>query len=396
MNTNNFCAVFQNDDSENTTFSYQRLFHVRHLFPYTLGLHAAEDEGRTEEPTEHKKTKARQEEGRVFFTADFPQSAVIIVPAIILFLAGLYFLETLKGYFIIYLLNPSGNPINGENLGHVLRDVLIIFIKVFAPVGAAAVLTAVITTMAQTGWHISSKNLRFDPNRIMPSWENLKRKTILNRTQGFNTVKLIIKMIIIGAATVLFIRAFLPDMISLINAEVPLAFSKVSMIVFKMIIIISVLLLIIALPDWFVQRSEYIEQLKMTKEEVKQEFKETEGDPQVRNRQRERAREILRKTMMQNVKTADVVITNPTHFACAVQYQSSVMHAPKLVAKGMDAMAQKIRELAKENEIPLVENKELARALYRNVEVGDFIPEQFWAPVAEILSMLAKFKTNAA
>jgi len=140
-----------------------------------------------------------------------------------------------------------------------------------------------------------------------------------------------------------------------------------------------------AIDYWF-QRRQHIESLKMSRQEVKEERKMYEGDPLTRSRLRERMREIMRRNMLRAVPKADVVITNPTHYAVALEYNRTLMPAPTVVAKGADMIAQRIREIATENNVPIMENKPLAQALYREVEIGDVIPEKFYEVMSTVLA----------
>jgi flagellar biosynthetic protein FlhB len=151
-----------------------------------------------------------------------------------------------------------------------------------------------------------------------------------------------------------------------------------------MLIISALLLLLLSIPDILFQRWQYRESLKTTREEAKEERKMYEGDPQIRSRIRQRMREFMSRNMAANVAKADVVITNPTHFAVALEY-SAGMEAPRLTAKGADELAFRIREIAKENDVPMVENKPLARELYAEVDVGYLVPVTYWEVIANIL-----------
>jgi flagellar biosynthetic protein FlhB len=148
----------------------------------------------------------------------------------------------------------------------------------------------------------------------------------------------------------------------------------------------AIAMIIMSLPDYLFQRYQHRESLKMTKQEVKEERKTTEGDPQIRGRLRERMRDLLGQNQLQNVPEADVVVTNPTHYAIALQWDQERMVAPMVTAKGQDNIAQRIREVAKENNVPIMENKPLARALYSEVEIGDTIPERYYEVMAIILA----------
>jgi flagellar biosynthetic protein FlhB len=161
-------------------------------------------------------------------------------------------------------------------------------------------------------------------------------------------------------------------------------------IAFKIIVWSAVVLLIISVPDYFFQKMEFIESLKMTKQEVKEEWKETIGDPHIRARMREMQREILMRNMIREVPKADVVVTNPTHYAVALKYDRETMIAPTVIAKGVDSMALKIREVARENNIEIIENRPLAQELYNRLDIGDVIPEDLFRAVSYIYAELYK------
>jgi len=159
---------------------------------------------------------------------------------------------------------------------------------------------------------------------------------------------------------------------------------ELGFICFKLMMVMAVILLVLAIPDYMYQRYEFTESIKMTKEEVKQETREMEGDPLTKQRRRQKAFDMYRRNMLKEVKKADVVITNPTHFAIALRYDPMFEDAPRVLAKGADHLAFMIRNLARQNDITIVENKPLARELYSNVVEGDIVPEQFYSVLISI------------
>ena len=152
--------------------------------------------------------------------------------------------------------------------------------------------------------------------------------------------------------------------------------------------------MVIAFIDFAYQKFKFKNDMKMTKQEVKDEYKNSEGDPQIKGRIRQKMREVSQKRMMQSLPEADVVITNPTHFAVAIKYDLDIADAPVVLAKGEDYLAMKIKEIAKENDIEIVENKPLARALYGSVEVGEKIPQELYQAVAEVLAFVYGIKNK--
>ena len=158
-----------------------------------------------------------------------------------------------------------------------------------------------------------------------------------------------------------------------------------------LLVVVSVLFIIIAIPDYFVQKREFMESLKMTKYEVKQEYKEMEGDPEIKARIRQRAMQMARQNIPKAVSESDVVITNPTHFAVSLKYDVDAAPAPQVTAKGEDEIALLMRRIASENSVPIVENKPMARELYTKMNVGDIIPDDYFTIIAQIYTQVVKF-----
>jgi flagellar biosynthetic protein FlhB len=202
----------------------------------------------------------------------------------------------------------------------------------------------------------------------------------------FNFGKSVAKMAIIGITAFVIIRSRINELRNLQTAGLWIGLTTVAGLAIRMLIISALLLLLLSIPDMFFQRWQYRESLKMTREEVKEERKMYEGDPHIRARIQRRMREFMSRNMAVNVAKADVVVTNPTHFAVALEYDRDTMNAPQLTAKGADELAFKIRSIASENEVPIIENKPLARALYAEVDVGRTVPIEYWEAIAQVLA----------
>jgi flagellar biosynthetic protein FlhB len=187
-------------------------------------------------------------------------------------------------------------------------------------------------------------------------------------------------------------RSHLSLLPRLVLMNVRKLFHWTAYISYEVFIRVAILLVILALADYLFQKYRFTEQLKMSKREIKEEFKETEGDPITKGRIRRLQRDMARKRMMADVPTADVIITNPTHYSVALSYKMETMDAPRVVAKGVGFLALKIREVAQEHDIPLVENRPLAQSLYKSVEIGKSIPGSLYKAVAEILAYVYKAK----
>ncbi|MFW6338331.1 MAG: EscU/YscU/HrcU family type III secretion system export apparatus switch protein, partial [Alkalispirochaetaceae bacterium] len=188
------------------------------------------------------------------------------------------------------------------------------------------------------------------------------------------------------------IRLRIGQFANLVNLPFHQGFAVVAGAAFSLVLQAAIILLILSILDYFWSRRQHLEQLKMTKQEVKEERKQYEGDPLVKSRLRQRMQELLSRNMIQNVPQADVVVTNPTHYAVALQYDAARMQAPTVVAKGADNIAFKIREVAEEHGVPIFENKPLARALFAELEIGDEIPEQYYQALVTILKEVYRMK----
>ncbi len=361
---------------------------------FDLFLHAEDDESRTEDPTETKKRKAREEEGQVFLSQELPQATILISVMLSLFFLSTYYMNGIIEYLSFNFVNQDLITVDANSISTIIKDNIIFFLKLFLPIGFIVLFLVVFTTLIQTRFFFSTKNLKFNFKKIIPSWKNFLEKTIFSRTQIINAVKIIFKLMVSVVIVSFFIYLYSKDFVYLLYHDIFTAFKQSGRYIYEISLYLGVFLLVIAYPDWLIQRSEFIRKLRMTVDEVRRETKEQEGDPLIKQKQRERAKQIASKEITQGVKKADVVITNPTHYACAIEYNELIMDAPKLVSKGIDHLAFRIRKIAKENDIPIIENKPLARAIYDQVEINDYIPREFYSALAKILSQIDKYQRN--
>jgi len=209
-------------------------------------------------------------------------------------------------------------------------------------------------------------------------------------------LKSIVKILIISVISYLNIRGELPRITRLVLSPFYSGILLISQIALRIILESAIALLVFAFFDYLFQRRQHMESLKMSKQEVKEERKLYEGDPLTKSRLRERMREIMRRTMLKSVPKADVVITNPTHYAIALEYARALMTAPTVTAKGADLIAARIKEIAAENGVPIIENKPLAQALYNEVEIGDVIPEKYYEVISTILAEVYRMSGKTA
>ena len=351
---------------------------------------AAEDEGRTEQPSEYKLEKARKE-GRVAKSQEISGALVLLLCVVtIVFLAKWLFNEIvtiIKFYFnqcsVYDVKNPTFLPAFFD-----------VFIKCVLPVGLISAVSAIAGNIIQTkGFIFSLKPIEPKFSKIIPKVGEYLKKTIFSAKGLFNVAKSIGKVAIICFVAYLYIRKDLFVLIDIIdNGDIGSALGQVAKMAAQILITVAVLFLALSIPDYFVQRHDFMQEMKMTKQEVKEEYKEMEGDPEVKSKLQQMQRQLLSQNIPKAVAESDVVITNPTHFAVALKYDQSVADSPMVNAKGEDQLALRIRQIATENDIPIVENRPVARDLYTNVEVGDIIPEVYYSTIAVIYSHLEKFK----
>ncbi len=364
-------------------------------FSFDIQLFAAEDEGRTEEPTEYKKRKAR-EEGKVVKTQELPSALVLLFGFFVIFLLSKVIYRNASG-MVEYYLNLVPEVVkSGENVIFLLKPMLPIIAKMIGPVLGVVFFAAFVGNIAQVGLQFSTKPIQPDLSRINPNPIRFFTKILFTSQSLVNLGKAIFKIAAISAIAFFLIRKDVYSIMKTVDMGVAQGFYLVTSIAFKLVMIVSGILLLLSLPDYLFQRYQHIESLKMTRQELKEERKLLEGDPLLRAHMREKQREFAKRRMMQEVPKADVVITNPIHYAVALKYEALKMSSPYCVAKGQALMAERIREIAEENDVAIVENRPLARELFRRVDIGDEIPEDLFTAVAEVLAFVYKLKEKRA
>ncbi len=359
---------------------------LRELEAVHLYWFAAEDEGRTEEPTEHKIRKAREEEGKVAKSQDLSAAIIMLFCAVTLALLSSYSYQTFQDMVRYFLSRSSEIDITED--GTLLPTFYGFFIRLTLPVAAVAFAAAVMGNLIQVGFLFTTKPITPDLKKVVPNFTRFIQKSFLSTEAIFNLAKAIGKVIIIITLAFVNIRSELGRIVNLASPSISQAFGVIAWVAFRILVQAAIILLVLSLFDYLFQRRLHREQLKMTKQEVKEERKTYEGDPMVKGRMKQRMREMLSRNMVRKVPEADVVITNPTHYAVALEYHRERMQAPMVTAKGKDAVAERMKQLAGESAVPIIENKPLARALYAEVEIGDIIPERFYEAVVAVLKQV--------
>lgn len=352
----------------------------------------AEDMGeRTEQPTGRKIGQARSR-GNVAKSTDLSAAIDLIGATFVIMLIGGMIVESL-GALLRHILEDGPRIMDAGSVPSVLKFCLVRGVWALAPAIFAIALIAYIGQSLQTGWLWTTEPLRPNIAKLNPIGGF---KKFLNKRNLVKTLVNSVKLGIVGSIAWMFIRGSLDELIGLPALGVMQALYTIGVLAAKLMAWLLTMLLIIGLADWLYQRWQYKHDLRMTKQEVKDEQRSMEGDPAVRGRRMRMMREIALQRINQAVPTADVIITNPTHFSVAVKYDAENMRAPKVIAKGADMLAMRIRQLAMIHGVPIVERPPLARALYAGVDEGQEVSPEFYQAVAEILAYVYRLEKQAA
>lgn len=357
------------------------------IWEYNLQLFAKDGEGgeKTEPATPKKLEKAR-EEGQTPKSQDLNTAVLLLVLFGCLKIFGGYMMNHLYDMFHVFYSNISDYSTEEFTIARadgMLRYGMQEIALTILPILALALIGAFVVNVVQVKWKVTLKPLQPKPNKINPI-SGFKR--MFSKDKLFDLLKAILK---VGILFYVIYSSLKDEWGMIINIYQLDLWSAVTLIVDTVLNIsfqITAVFFVLAFADWWYQKRKFNNDMKMTKQEVKDEYKNTEGNPQIKSQIRRKMSEASRRRMMQELPEADVVITNPTHLAVALKYDKEEAEAPIVIAKGADYLAARIREVAKENHIEIVENKPLARMLYHNVELGDQIPPELYQMVAEILA----------
>jgi len=365
------------------------------LVPMRLQFFADEGADKTEEATPKKLQDARKE-GQVARSQELSTAVMLLAffVAVKVFVGfiGTRFLGSFKDMYQVidvYAVDEFGPAMGGA----FLRDGLVDILWICLPLFAVAVVVAFVVTIAQVKWQVTTKPLQPKFSKFNPI-SGFKR--IFSKDKLFELIKDVIKIALIFYVTYSDLEEAAETVVLLYDFSLNQAVVYVGDFVISLGIKLSAIYLIVGFADYIYQKLKFKKDLMMSKQEVKDEYKQQEGDPQVKGKIKSKMREVSQRRMMQKLPEADVVITNPTHFACAIKYDKEVSEAPILIAKGADYLAQKIKEAAKEHDIPIVENKPLARMLYYNVDLDSEIPRELYQMTAEVLAYVYKLKHGGA
>lgn len=370
------------------------------MLSYDLQFFAKDGEGgeKTEEPTAKKLGDARKK-GQVAKSKELSSAATLIIFFVMLKVLVSTMYSGFVGIFdYVYnripdiLINAAaGGGFSASTMQSMNIYVMLRIIILSAPYLIAGFVAAIVIGIVQVKWQVSLEPLKPNFSRLNPV-NGFKRMFSVDSVMEL--LKSVVKVVLIVYIAYSEIKDNAGTLFVIYDIELLQAIILVGSIIINTGIKISAVYIVIGVADFAFQKWKFKDEMKMTKQEVKDEFKNTEGDPQIKGRQRRVMQEASRRRMMQDVPKADVVITNPTHLAVAIRYDTSIAKAPIVVAKGEDYLAQKIKEVARDNDVEIVENKPLARMLYATVDLGQEIPPELYQSVAEVLAMVYNLKNK--
>ena len=366
------------------------------MLEYNLQFFAKDGPGgeKTEEPTAKKLDDARKE-GQVAKSKEIGNAFSLLALFLTLQLyLGVMGNQFLKGFHMVYNQIPDVIKMYNGNLPiasihSLIRTMMLQLLIIITPILLVGFIVAFICDLVQVKWKPTSKPLKPKFSKLNPL-KGFKR--FFSANSIVELIKSLGKLAVVGYVAYSYLKDRLGQVFILYDMSLNQAIALIGEIVTDLGVRIAAVYMVIAFLDFAYQKWKYKEDMKMTKQEVKDEYKNQEGDPQVKSKQKQRMREASMRRMMQQLPEADVVITNPTHYAVAIKYDPDKYDAPYVLAKGENYLAQRIKDIAKENDIEIVENKPLARMLYANVEVGELIPPELYQAVAEVLAFVYHLK----
>jgi len=346
---------------------------------------------RTERATPRRREKAR-EEGKVARSSELNAAAIIGIGIAMLYGIGPYIADQTSQLMAYTMGNAPSIAANDPTFYKTLVDNLIGFFVITMPIFAAMIVIAIGINVAQVGFHVSPKalELKFDKLDLV---KGMKR--MFSMQSLFRMARDIVKLAVVGLVAYWSIQSEFQSMFLLPDKTIAQLASTMVALSLKISMKIGAIILVIAIIDYAYQKYEYEKSIKMSKHDLKEEYKETEGSPHVKSRIKQLQREMTRNRMMRAVPEADVVVTNPTHIAVALKYNPEKSGAPEVVAKGERLIAQRIKEIALLHGIPVVEDKPLARALFKMCEIGQVVPATLYRAVAEVLAYVYRLKKKA-
>lgn len=349
---------------------------------------ADDQQQKTEQATPKRIRDARQK-GQVAKSSELTNALLFMAMLLLFYMSRDRFVLAAEEYFITCLRSAGGFAVTDGSAPLLAVNGLVFLARILGPVFLTAILVALVVNLAQVGF-------LFAPGVLVPKLERISISSGFKRifsTRGLvELAKALFKIGVVGGILFFLIKARIPQMLVLVEATPGSGYRLVADVALKLITVAGIAYLVMAVLDFFYQRYSYNKQMMMSKTEVKEEYRQTEGDPQVKSWLKRRQRQIAMNRIRQEVPRATVVVTNPVRLAVALRYSEGENAAPVVVAKGAGEVARVIRELAREHDIPVMENRPLARALFQKVDVGREIPAALYQAVAEVLAAVYRLR----
>lgn len=349
---------------------------------------AEQDQERTEEATQQRRDDFRKR-GQVANTRELSSVLMLLSSAFMLWFLGRFFLIQMSE-----IVTQSLGPflVEAARRGDYVPAIMFVSKKaalIIGPLIGIFMIMGVGSSVLQTGFLQNEEALKFDLEKMNPIEGFKKIFSLRSFAEG---VKAVFKLVLVASVVAVLVTDHIVKVPQLVNLSINQIVAFTGDLTVRLLGGVGVFMGVIAAADYFFQRWQLEKQMRMTKQEIKEEHKSREGDPMIKARIRRIQREMANKRMMNDVPKADVVITNPTHIACAIQYDPASMAAPRLIAKGAGHIAEKIKELARQNNIPVMENKPLARTIFKSLKIGQTIPRELFTAIAQVLSYVYKLK----
>ena len=347
---------------------------------------------KTEQPTPKRREEARKK-GQVAKSPEVASSVILLICLLVFYFCGAGMVEKIMEMMRWIFREAGGMIIDGDNIQVLMTGLTYKMFIILLPLMSAVLVAGMLANYLQVGFLFSTESIQPKLSKIDP----IKGfKKLFSLKSLVELAKNIFKISVVGFIAYAVIRGEIEELSLLMERTVWEVLIYTGKVAFKIVFITCLALIFLSILDYIYQKWEHEKGLKMTKQEVKDEHKQTEGDPLVKARIRRLQREAVRQRMMASVPDADVVITNPTHIAVALKYDQTDMPTPRVVAKGAGYIAEKIKEIAREKDVPIVENRPVAQVLYKVIDVGGMIPENLYRAVAEILAYVYGLRTEEA
>lgn len=332
-----------------------------------------------------KRLKDSRKKGQIAKSSDLNSAVSFLLFAVMLSSLGAYLLKNTTAFLLRTLRLDFSEGLNYGNAGRILGDALLQFLYIFLPFGLLAVVVGISTNLLQVGFLFTLDPLKMDFKKLNPleGFKNIFSKKAVN-----NLVKSLMKLVIVAGLTYQGLGKVMKPIMNAGELSLNHMFTFFMDIVQDLSITIAIFMIILGLLDLIFQKKDHKKNLMMTKHEVKEEYKQMEGDPKIKSLRQQKQREMSTQRTLKGVAESTVLITNPTHIAIAIRYDETLDQAPVVMAKGLDFLALKMKEEAKAKKIPIMENKPLARAMYYQVEPGSTVPLELYQAMAEVLAIV--------